>query len=75
MSGFSDEVRHAAYSLISRLLTNDSRLDGHVMRISQVFFGLGSHLAVQLQFGHVMDNAVQLPLRVDLGLGAQREAA
>src|SRR5574337_361425 len=43
--------------------------------VSRAFFGLGGQLAVQLQFGDVVDDAIQLPLRVDLGLAAQREAA
>lgn len=68
-------MHHVAYSFVSRLLTNNGRLDGRVTPVLRAGLRLGSHLAVNLQFGHVVDDAVQLPLRVDLGLDAQCEAA
>ena len=33
------------------------------------------HVAIALQLRDVVDNAKQLPLRVDLGLAAQRESS
>lgn len=44
-------------------------------RVSRTFFGLRGQFAVDLQFGHIVDDAIQLPLRVDLGLTTQSEAA
>ena len=41
----------------------------------RMFFGLRGQLAVELQFRHVVDDAEQLPLCVDLGLATQRESA
>ena len=44
-------------------------------RVSRVLARLRGHLAIELQFGHGVDDAIQLPLRVDLGLTTQRESA
>lgn len=43
-------------------------------RVFRALARLRGHLAVDLQFRHVVDNAEQLPLGVDLGLSAQRES-
>ena len=44
-------------------------------RVFRADLRLRGHLAVDLQFRHVVDNAEQLPLGVDLGLSAQRESS
>jgi hypothetical protein len=43
-------------------------------RIWRAFGRLCGHLSVKLQLTHVVDDADQLPLRVDLGLTTQRKS-
>ena len=43
-------------------------------RVFRAIARLRGQLAVDLQFRHVVDDAEQLPLGVDLGLTAQRES-
>jgi hypothetical protein len=70
--GSQDIVEHHSSFADALILSVDTCCVRPVLR---AFPRLRGHLAVELQFGHVVDNAEQLPLRVDLGVATQRESA